>query len=347
MKDLVNQMFSGAFGSMRRKIQAREYGRRETARVSEVLERVVEGVDPTIRFVPGYQKKLHDAIAASLDYTEQLVAEIPGAIGVSRRTFVADPYVNAFFVNVKDLQTVFSHSSEIREFMDDYRSGEFPDCYALLCMHKSEKTILGVELEGDVLRHDVRQTAVSFSDHRIYSPATTEAETRQGLKHCFFEGLGSNALGRIMSMKLANHRLQQERQVLNARLRRLHQQTGDAGEHTPTDAILAGEMEEISEKLSKVEQALLNSRLVAPEESLNQVNAVFKRPDEFIQVRKTALKLNKMGIKIDDQSSQPCNRIQLTEVVIGEEAPRVVTLAKFPRDELLPPTEFLAHTSFS
>ncbi len=347
MKNLVSQVLSGTFGSMRRKLDTRESGRKESVRIKETLERVVEGVDPTIRYVRGYQRKLYDAIAASLDYTNQLIAEIPGAIGVSRTTFVADPYVNAFFVNVKDLQTVFSHSSEIREFMEDYRSYELSHCYALLCMHKSEKTVMGVELDGEVLRHDVQQTAVCFSDHRIYTPAPTEAETRQGLKHCLFEGLGTNALGRIMALKVRNHRLQQERQILNTRLRRLQQNKGDTGKHTPIDSRSAGEAEAIRGKLKKVEEALLNSRLVAPEESLKQVYAVFNRPDDFIRIRKTSLRLNKMGIKIDEHSSQSCNKIDLTEVIIGEELPRVVTLAKFPRDELLPPTDFLAQKTFS
>lgn len=342
MKDLVNQMFSGTFGSMRRRLEARESGRREVARVMQVLETVVEGTDPAIRFVRGYRRKLHDAIATSLEYTEQLVADIPGAIEVSRTTFVANPYVNAFFVNVKDLQMVFSRSSEVREFMDECSRYDISHCYALLCMRKSEKTVLGVELEGEVLRHDVRQTAVSFSDHRIYSPAPTEADTRQGLKRCLFEGLGTHALGRIMHLKVEIHRLQQERQVLNARLRHLQHQTGDQRKKLPFDARVAAEMDDIRKQLGKIEETLLHSRLVAPEESLNQVHAVFQRPDDFIRIQKSTLRLNKMCIKIDEHSTQPCNKINLTEVVIGEESPRVVTLAKFPRDELLPPTEFPA-----
>lgn len=347
MKDLVSQMLFGTLGSVRRRFEGRESGRRDAARVTEALERVVEDTDPSIRFVRGYKKKLHHAIAASLDYADQVVAEIPGAIEVSRKTFVADPYVNAFFVNVKDLQMIFSHSSEIREFMDVCSGHDITHCYALLCMRKSEKTVLGIELEGDVLRHDVRQTAVSFSDHRIYSPAPTEAETRQGLRQCLFEGLKTHALGRIMHLKVENHRLQQERQRLNARLRRLQHQTRDTREQVPIDVRVAAEMEDIRQKLEKIEGSLLNSRMVAPEESLNQVHAVFKRPDDFVRIHKTSLSLNKMCIKIDERSTQPSNRINLTEVVIGDDLPRVVTLAKFPRDELLPPTEFLSQRIFS
>ncbi len=282
-----------------------------------------------------------------MGYTEQLIAEIPAAIEVSRNTFVTNPYVNAFFVNVKDLQLVFSRSSEIREFMHACSGYDISHCYALLCMHKSEKTVFGVELEGDVLSHDVRQTAVSFSDHRIYAPAPSEFETRQGLKRCLFEGLVTHALGRIMHLKVENHRLQQERQALNARLRHLHHQTGDKHEQSPLDPRVAAEMEAARERLGLIEKTLLHSRLVAPEESLNQVHSVFKRPDDFIRLQKSTLMLSKMCIKIDEHSTRPCNELNLTEVVIGDESPRVVTLAKFPRDELLPPTDFLEQRLFS
>ncbi len=343
MKDLVSQVLSGTFESMRRLAEAREHGRRQAARVTEALERVVEGTDPAIRYVRGYRKKLQHAITLSLDYTDQLVAEIPGAIEVSRTTFVSDPYVNAFFVNVKDLQTVFSSSSEIREFMEDYCGYEIRHCYALLCMHKTEKTVMGMELEGEMLKRDVHQTAVSFSDHRIYAPAPTEAETREGLKQCLFEGLGTHALARIMNLKVASHRLQQERQLLHARLRRLHETSGG----TPAHPGAARDAEAITERLKKLEGELVNSRLVAPNESLSQVHAVFRHPDDFIRIRRTSLTLSKMGIKIDAHSPQPCNVVQLAEVVIGEELPRIVTLAKFPRDELLPRPDYMAHKAFS
>jgi hypothetical protein len=52
-----------------------------------------------------------------------------------------------------------------------------------------------------------------------------------------------------------------------------------------------------------------------------------------------------MGIRVEGSSPQPCNELNLTEAVIGEEPPRVVTLAKFPADEVPPPAEFMAHYS--
>jgi hypothetical protein len=52
-------------------------------------------------------------------------------------------------------------------------------------------------------------------------------------------------------------------------------------------------------------------------------------------LQQSVLRLNKMGIKIDESTRQPCNTLKLTEVSIGEELSRVVTLARFPRDEFL------------
>ena len=335
MKDLVNQIVTRSFRSIMQRLEGRESGHNAAARLTEALEQVVEGVDPAIRYVRGYRRKLHDAMQISLRFADDVVAEIPGAIDVSRENFVSDPYVNAFFVNAEDLQAIFSHSSEIREFMDDCGS-EVPGCFALLCMRKTEKTVFGVELAGDMLRHDVQQTAVSFSDHRIYSPAPTESGSRDGLRHCLLQGLATHALERIMRQKVGNHRLQQEHHDLNVRLRQL-QRRDEAG----AEGSDAPEAKAIGLQLKAIEQQLLHSRMAAPEESLRQLHTVFTRPDHYLRIQKSTLRLNRMGIKIDDQSAQPHNTVHLTEVTIGEEAPRVVTLARFPGEELLPPAQFM------
>jgi len=106
-------------------------------------------------------------------------------------------------------------------------------------------------------------------------------------------------------------------------------------------------IEETSKKLKNIEDAMLRTNPASPQESLELVNSVFKQPDEFIQARELQLRLNKMGIKIDASSSEPCNEIKLTEVRIVNELPRVVTLATVPREELLPGDDEAANKLFS
>ncbi len=206
-------------------------------------------------------------------------------------------------------------------------------CCALLCMRRTEKTVMGMELSGTTLKKDVMQTAVSFSDHRVYSPAPSETETREGLRNCLFQGLATNALERIMRRRLTSQQLQNRYQLLHARLRRHKQQAGKASQGTRT-------IEETSLELKQIEKEMLHAPLLTPQVMLQQVINVFSKPDDFVQVRKLQLRLNKMGIKISNDSTQADNKLNLTEVTIGDNPPRVVTLAMFPRKELLARTVF-------
>jgi hypothetical protein len=320
---------------------------RGNADVLSAIEKVVDGTDSRIRLVNSYKKKLQDGVVTALDFIDERVARIPGALEISSRSFISDPYVNAFFVNINDLQNVFSHSSEIRDFIEVYGELENLQCCCLLCMQKTERSTLGMELSGEILKKDVQQTAVSFSDHRIYSPAPTEAAARDGLKECLLGGLITNALERIMRAKVENNRLQSDRQMLYVKLRHLEYKakntTMGLREHADTTA----EITHTLERIRIVEDKLMSIRSVTPQESLNYVNNLLKGPENYIRFKKSTLKLDKMGIVIDDNSSRPCNLLHLTEVVIGEEQPRVVTLAQIPMAECYPQAEFLSQKLFS
>ena len=334
MKDFLGDRLTGLWDSIHHYRDT--MGRSRNPEILNTVDSVVDSTDSRIRLVPGYQKKLHGVIHSSLEYADELVGRMPAAIDVSRRTFTTNPYVNAFFTNVSDLQSVFSHSSEIQDYMDEIHEDD-SSCCALLCMHRTEKTVLGMELSDGILKKDVRQVAVSFSDHRVYSPAPSEAETRAGLKHCLFQGLVTNALGQIMQLKLASHRLQSRHRILHTRLRHLQQRAREIETGSGAATSLAEDIRETTLELKTVEQEMMNTPvLLTPQVLLEQVTGVFRRPDNFVKVSETPLRLNKMGIRISDDSPEPGNRLELTEVAIGNESPRVVTLARFPREELLP-----------
>ena len=340
MKSFFGNRFHGLRNAIDRHRQWQALRRSGDTSVLETVDSVADSIDSNIRLVPGYKKKLWSSIQSSLDYTGELVDRIPGVIDVNSRTFTADPYVNAFFANVADLQSVFSHSSEIQDYMDDIRYRD-TSCCALLCMRRTEKTVFGMELSGDMLKKDVRQVAVSFSDHRIYSPAPDETGTREGLRHCMFQGLATYALERIMQLKLASHRLQTEHRMLHSRLRHYRQQAIADQSDERTDARLEREIGDTERELEMLEKKLLDTpSVLTPQILLDQVVDVFNAPDDFVKTRKVPLRLNKMGIKISENSSQPGNRLNLTEVLMGDESPRVVALARFPKSDLLPRTVF-------
>jgi hypothetical protein len=341
MRDFLDKRFHGLWNSyhLNRQQKALRLGR--TAEVLNTMESVVDGTDSKIRLVPGYKKKLQNTIQSSLEFADDLVNQIPVSIEVSRNTFASDPYVNAFFTNVTDLQSIFSHSSEIQDYMEASNDNS-AQCCALLCMKRTEKTVMGMELSGNMLKRDVLQVAVSFSDHRIYSPAPSEPETREGLKVCLFQGLVTNALERIVTLRLANHRLQSKRQILYSKLMRYKQKSSEVPQGTRGGVKLAQGIEETSRELRKTEEEMISTPLMTPQHSLEQVTEVFSKPDDFVHVRNYSLNLDKMGIKISNNAPQPGNKINLTEVTIGDGLPRVVTLATFPGKQRIPETVFSA-----
>ncbi|HBE92387.1 MAG TPA: hypothetical protein DDW55_07625 [Gammaproteobacteria bacterium] len=337
MRHFLDNKFSGLRDAIHRNRQEKDLRRSRVAEVFNTVENVVDSTDSKIRLVPGYKKKLQNIIQSSLEFADDLVDQIPKAIEVSGQTFTSDPYVNAYFTNITDLQSIVCHSSEIHDYMEDSHDDAYDDsgsCCALLCMNRTEKTVMGMELSGSMLKRDVLQIAVSFSDHRIYSPAPSEPETREGLKTCLFQGLTTNALERIAKLQLASHRLQSQRQMLQARLRRYRQKAREVAQDTRTASKVAQAIGETSQELGKTEKQMLHTPLLTPQVALEQVTDVFSNPDDFIRIRRFPLSLNKMGIKVSDDSPQPVNKLNLTEVSIGNELPRVVTLAIFPRKEL-------------
>ena len=202
-------------------------GRRETALLSakqrslleEAVEGVVDGIEPKIRLVRGYQKKLQPVVATARAYIDALVEQIPGPLFMTPKAFIKDPYVNAFFATPGEVSTVFSASSELREFFARPENADIDIACGLLCMVEEEKSVLGMELAQGAIRRDVRQTSVNFSDHKVLTPGATEADARLGLKNCIFNALVSHALQHIADLKAQRRELQDQRRILYARLR--------------------------------------------------------------------------------------------------------------------------------
>jgi len=329
--------FFGLRDSLLRNRKDKALRRDREAGILNTLESLVDSTDSKIRLVPGYKKQLQDVILPALEFADDLVSQIPKAIEVSSRTFTTDPYVNAFFTNVRDLRSIISHSSEVKDYLSETRDSV--QCCALLCMKRTEKTVMGMELSGNMLKKDVLQVAVSFSDHRIYSPAPSEPEARDGLKNCLFQGLVTNALERITQLRLASHHLQNKHQMLHSRLRRYLHTLREAKPDTREADKITRRIEATRRELGSLEKKILASPLLTPRIILRQVVDVLGKPDGYVRISKLPLRLNKMGIKISNDAPQPCNQLELTEVIIGEESPRVVTMATFPGQELLAGTE--------
>lgn len=314
--------------------------RHKASEVLDALEQAVKVANPAIRLIPGYRRKLRAVVGCALSHIDNLTAGIPGPIEFSRRTFATDPRVNAFFANIDDLQTALAGSFELRDFLRSGATQWTTECHALLCMKRTERKALGVELRGDVVREDVLQTTVSFSDHQINTPAAAESDARAGLKRNLFGGLITMALEQIAFHRQEAYRLHREYHRLRAELRRL------AGLRESADgksgAKIQDGIEAVMKQIAQNDKARKDKDPAGPSDSLEQLRQVLSHPEDYIRLNTTSLRLTKLGIKVNEDSHQSAEKLDLAEVQIGDSDGRVALFAKFPRDECHLPGDSLS-----
>ena len=294
--------------------------------IQQAVEHVVDETAARLRAVPGYARRLRGPVITALQTIDRMVKEIPGTLDCRRSTYASDPRVNAFFVNYGDLQEVFSRSKEVRELFETNASAQ--QCFALLCMHRSERRRLGVAMDGDVLRKDVMQTAVSFADHHLDAPGLSEADARCALKCCIFNSL----IGHIrMASAKAQTRIDELERRSRAWRERLKRQTPGSAQH----AALRREVEAIDAELRT--PAL---RLTTLEQHFRYVADALANPQALVSGHQESIFLDRMGIK-HDRAAAGVREIPLSEIHVAGRRPRVACLVSFPRAELLSVRDFI------
>ena len=310
---------------------------KRAAIVDEAIERLVDGIDPNMRLVVSYKKKLWQAVDKALIYIAWLVDTIPGPVECNRKSFAAVPLVNAVFATTGDLQKVFSQSEAVRAFFDDAINVNMDECYALMCMEKKEQSGFGMELEGDLVKKDVPQVSVNFFAHNILSPAATVKEVRGCLKQCIFDALISNTFESVMVNHMREAGTDEYRKVLDRRYK-----ANQAWGQELTSLILSIRADAISSKgtpanetTEQNEISVKDNHLETPADRLTRVVDILTHPENMIRLNHISLNLTRMGIKVKEDSSQSANKIKLTELVINDVWRRIIVLVKYPRDEML------------
>lgn len=316
--------------------------RQRASIVNEAVDHLVDGIDPKIRFVSGYKKKLWREVDKALIYIDWLVDTIPGPVEFNRNAFATNPLVNAVFATVGDLQRTFSQSDALRAFFDDAMNVNVETCYALMCMEKKEHAGFGMELVGDVVKRDVPRITVNFSTHSILSPATTEKEVRRSLKRCIFDALISNTFESVIAHHLREGGTDEYRKLLDRRYK-----ANQAWGQELTDLILSIRADAVGSdavpadvESAKEENHTQNYHIDTPADHLERILEILSHPEDMVRLNHISINLTRMGIKVKDNSKQTYNKIQLTELMINNTWRRIIVLVKYPRNEMLSKDDF-------
>jgi len=332
-RKLITQFNEGR--SQRRAARAAARAREEEVLLA--IEHVVDEINPKLRAVMSYRKKLKQAVERALVYCAEIAAAVPGPVEVNKKAWGSDPMVRAFFTGVEDMRHVLSRNNEVRKYFDDSSASGQPHCYALLNMQRSERTVLGVESRGDIIKRDVMQISVSFKDRKVVKPGPSESQLRQDLEKRAFEVLVAYVLERITSLIVDKHSLKEKRLLLDMQLRLA--QVKKAGLSPLLEDREAGEedveaMEQRQQHMAQ-ESEQASAKLTTLDDYIDRITEVLGNPERYFRVDHISMRLSQMNIKLDEKTAGPGADLELTEALLGKKLRRILLIIRFPRDELL------------
>jgi hypothetical protein len=243
------------------------------------VAQAVDKVEPLLRQVGGYPDRYAWAVAHGLEYARALASQIPGPLSVDREHFATDPTVHALFGSVDEVKAAMCSSQAMREYVQACPVAQ--EVYALMGMRRRERQALGMDMEGEVLRRDVAQTLVYFSDHTIAQPAESEADSRERIAWSLFDSLIAHVQKRITTRKEEKAALEQEKDELMARLH---------GGSTQPREVLQQQLQGVLGKLSDV-TASLDLRRYAED-----FDAVLHEPGKHVYLKEVDMVLDDMGV---------------------------------------------------
>jgi len=326
--------------TLARRRAAKAAGKARKREVRAVIERLVDEVNPKIRAVTAYRRKLAWPVERYIAFSRDVISSFPGPVAASRDTWSREPLIRAFFPNANDLLQVFSRSKAVREFFDANPGAD--ECFGLLSVQRRERTVLGMEMHGDLLKRDVKQTSVSFSDPRVVRAAATEADLRAELEDRAFEATVAYLLEGFNTLLASRISLEAQKDLLDIQLRLARARQGSLQSLLENGAGDEQDVDELNLQSRQTEQALgsARARLTTLDDYVTRICEVLEHPEKHLKVNQIHMRLNEMNIRQDSQSDARGQDLDLTEVSLGT-LQRVILITRFPRAELLEKQDFL------
>jgi hypothetical protein len=310
--------------------------------IEETTEAFVETVEPRVRLRTGYREKLAGSVGHAIKHLRELGRQPLEPIVLSRAAWSQDPHVRAFFAAADDIATCVGRSDEIREFFDTHP--ECSEACALLGMQRKDREVFAARLEGEVLKQDVAQTTVSFTGHRLLAAAADVAQTRLEIGRRIMQRLAELVLARVVDIGQHAQDLSQRKALLGVHLRRLQRARDGMEIMVVEGATIDQQIRDVERELGQAAEGYVEAKssLATLDDYIDQINAVLDHAEQHVALTRARLRVNRMGVKVDDGSAEEADDLTLAELAIGEGLHATISLVRIPRAELPPKQDLLA-----
>lgn len=297
--------------------------------VSAALDRVISMVDPLVRAAPRLEKHLHDAVEHALHYCTGLVAALPGPIEINRRSFGSDMLVHALFATPSDIDDMLGRSQAVRDFL------ERPECWAndyfcaMLAARRQQRRQFGMAQQGDIIRSDVPQEVLYFSDQTLIEPSCELETTRHRLQAKALESLLRTFNSHVDTLRREREHLRADLSIEHAQILAIQQRHDEHEEEKHTRHLV-----ELDVHLRQNGEALM------PENLADMLADFLRRPESALSLTPVSICIDRMGIVQDaSKGDSDAQTIVFPELATRDRRQHLATLVRISRDEALSAVE--------
>jgi len=322
----------GILGTWNQYREAKKNQRQKESDLIDLIERMVQDSDPSIRKAAGYRKQLKQPVENALGHIESLISSIPGPFRLSTEAWDKDPLMHALFVSPDEIRSLLQNCVDLKSF---FQKSGMRSTVALLSATKKERTVFGTDQQGEIVRRDVAQVAVEFHDHQVVAPGADEAENRQELFHRGLYVLATHTLEEILRIHSIREELTEERRILAVKLKIQHSR------ERGLEGLLAGgrnsseSSEQAKQLLEEIDKQLMELEPGSgkPQDFLNKLEIVLLAPENFLMGQTIRMRLNWMGVKQSKESAETAPEVTLAELEIPGKVKRVAALVAVTAEE--------------
>ncbi len=310
--------------------------------VRDVTDFLIRQTDPKLALCSRYDERLAPSVGAAIRHIIASVQQMPTPCDASPDHWHSTPELAAFFVSPDELVNVFSRSEPLQALFE--QNPTLDAAYAVLGTTLIERKGLGMALEGEMLRRDVVQISVSFSNPRVHIVAPDAAGLARTVAWRMFEELAMVALERIDALRDERKSLYDDRALLQMRLQMLH------GHGTGFDVHEGGQDGEALKALLEENTRALAAAGAggdALEHELEVLRGVLERAESLVSITTRTMRLTAMNVLVEGESSEPLREIRFACARAERLRPltRAVLQVRFPRSAMRKVTMSFADAS--
>jgi hypothetical protein len=314
----------------------------ESKKINLAIDQVVDGTDPRLRVVSGYRKRLRPAVFKAINTTMQLIDNLASPKELSRKSFSRDDCIRAIFASPDHISDFLARCQVLHNYLIRQTGLALSNIHALLLVVRKERNVLGMQLDEGIIRRDVPQVSIYFSNPRLISPAESASASRQETHKQVFDFFIVEALKRILAIRNTQLEDRHQYELLVRKLKTLE------AANWSFEGLLNQQQENLmdSNKLER-EIGLLAGELkdtatetVTLDYYLNVISDTLFAASDLLRRASIRLKIDRMGKKLEDETGPGVLELEIDELS-AYDGRRLIALPVF-----IPFTEIPARPDF-